>query len=118
MKLERGLVVNARFPHAAGTRGKKRQVVVVQSDVCNRRLRHAVVAQLTTNLSDKDDPTCCLIEAASAEGHSAGIAHDSVFSGYLLSLMSEDRLSEIIGKLTNEAMQKVDACLKSALDLS
>jgi len=55
MNQERGHVVAARFPHAAGTHGKKRPVVVVQADPLNRRLKHAVVAQLTTNLSDKDD---------------------------------------------------------------
>src|SRR5258708_1065766 len=118
MNLERGHVVNARFPHAAGARGKKRPVVVVQADPYNLRPKHAVVAQLPTNLSDKDDPACLLIEAASAEGRAAGIAHDSVLSGYLLSLMSEDRLTEVIGKLPKEPMQKVDACLKAALGLS
>lgn len=118
MTLERGHVVNARFPHAAGTRGKKRPVVLVQAEPHNRRLKHAVVAQLTTNLSDKSDPACLLVEAASAEGRAAGITHDSLFSGYFLALMSEDRLTEVIGKLPDETMQKVDACLKMALGLS
>ena len=46
MPVERGDVVLGRFPHASGGRGKKRPVVVVQADAYNRRLRHAVVAQL------------------------------------------------------------------------
>ena len=50
--LERGHVINPRFPHASGTRGKKRPVVAIQADAYNKRLRHAVVAQLTTNLDD------------------------------------------------------------------
>ncbi|MCI0684931.1 MAG: type II toxin-antitoxin system PemK/MazF family toxin [Gemmataceae bacterium] len=62
MHVERGQVISARFPHASGGRGKKRPVVVVQTDIYNKRLRHAVVAQLTTNLDDKDDPACFLIE--------------------------------------------------------
>ena len=82
----------------------------------NKSLRHAVVAQLTTNLDDKDDPTCFLIEAALPEGHSAGIIQDSVFSGYLL-LMSEDRLQDVIGKLSDGAMRKADECLKAALGI-
>jgi mRNA-degrading endonuclease toxin of MazEF toxin-antitoxin module len=52
MNIRRGHVINARFPHASGARGKKRPVVVVQANVLNERLRHAVVAQLTTNLDD------------------------------------------------------------------
>src|SRR5947208_15072844 len=112
MKIERGQVINARFPHASGMRGKKRPVVVIQSDVYNKRLRHAVVAQLTTNLDDKDDPACFVIEAGTPEGHAAGVAQDSLFCGYLISLMSEDRLLDAIGKLPDEAMRKADECLK------
>lgn len=117
MNIERGHVINARFPHASGTRGKKRPVVVVQTDVYNKRLRHAVVAQLTTNLDDRDDTAYFLIEAATPEGQAAGIIQDSLFSGYLLSLMSEDRLQDVIGKLPDEAMRKADECLKAALGI-
>jgi len=118
MMIERGQVINARFPHAAGTRGKKRPVVVVQADTLNRRLRHAVVVQLTTNLDDKDDPACFLIEAGTSEATAAGISKDSLFSGYLISLMTEDRLTDVIGRLPGELMSKVDECLKAALGIA
>lgn len=108
MNVERGQVISARFPHASGARGKKRPVVVVQADVLNKRLRHAIVAQLTTNLDDRDDPACFLIETASPEGQAAGIVQDSLFSGYLISLMSEDRLQDVIGKLSDGSMQKAE----------
>src|SRR4051794_37774518 len=115
MAIERGQVINARFPHAAGTRGKKRPVVVIQADIYNKRLRHVVVAQVTTNLNDKGDPACFLIEAGTPEGQAAGIFQDSLLCGYLISLMSEDRLQDVIGNLSDEAMRKVDECLKAAL---
>lgn len=117
MRIERGDVINARFPHASGSRGKKRPVVVVQADVYNKRLRHALVVQLTTNLDDRKDPACFLIEAATPAGQAAGIIRDSLFSGYLVSLMSEDRLQGVIGKLSEEFMQKIDGCLKAALGI-
>jgi len=117
MKIERGQVINARFPHAAGTRGKKRPVVVVQADVYNNRLRHAVVVQVTTNLADRGDPACLLLEAATPTGRAAGILRDSLLSGYLISLMSEDRLHEVMGKLPDEVMLQVDECLKAALGI-
>src|SRR2546423_1904943 len=50
-----------RFPHASGGRGKKRPVVVVQADVHNQRLRHAVMSQVTTNLDEKGDPACLFV---------------------------------------------------------
>ncbi len=118
MIIERGQVINARFPHASGARGKKRPVVVVQADAYNLRLRHAVVVQLTTNLSDKSDPSCFLLEAGKPEAQVAGIHQDSVFSGYLISLMSEDRLQDVIGKLSDESMRKADACLKVAMGIA
>jgi mRNA-degrading endonuclease toxin of MazEF toxin-antitoxin module len=117
MNIERGDVINARFPHASGTRGKKRPVVVVQSNVYNKRLRHALVAQLTTNLDDKSDPACFLIEAATPAGQATGIIQDSLFSGYLISLMSEDRLQDVIGKLSDDFMQKMDGCLRATLGI-
>jgi mRNA-degrading endonuclease toxin of MazEF toxin-antitoxin module len=39
MSIERGNVFHARFPHASGSRGKRRPVVVVQSNEYNQRLR-------------------------------------------------------------------------------
>ena len=117
MSIERVDVYLARFPHASGTRGKRRPVVVVQADMYNQRLRHVVVVQLTTNLSDRDDPACLLVEAESPEGRAAGLSRDSVLSGYLLSLMSEDRLTDRIGRLPDDTMRKVKHCLQAALDL-
>ena len=76
-----------------------------------------MVAQLTTNLDDKDDPACFLIEASSPVGQAAGIVQDCLFSGYLISLMSEDRLHDVIGKLSTDAMQAADEWLKAALGL-
>jgi len=85
MNLERGQVINARFPHASGGRGKKRPVVVAQTNPYNSRLHHAVVVRLTTNLDDKNDPACFLIEAATPEGQAADIVQDRLFSAYLIS---------------------------------
>jgi len=100
-----------------GTHLFSRSVVVVQANVYNQRLRHALVAQLTTNLDDKDDPACFLMEARTPAGHAAGIIQDSLFSGYLISLMSEDALQDVIGKLPDEIMQKINECLQVALGI-
>jgi mRNA interferase MazF len=118
MNIQRGDVLKASFPHASGGRGKKRPVVVVQADVYNQRLRHAVVAQITTNLDEKDDPACLLIEASSAEAKAAGLDRDCVVCCTLLSLMSEDRLKQKIGQLSAVALTKLDACLKAALGIA
>ena len=118
MNLERGDVLKARFPHASGTRGKKRPVVVVQANTYNQRLRHVVVAQITANLAEQSDPSCILINANTPEAIATGIQRDSLISCALLSVMSEDRLTEKIGKLTPPLLTKLDRCLKIVLGIS
>jgi mRNA interferase MazF len=117
MNLQRGDVLKARFPHASGGRGKKRPVVVVQADVYNQRLRHAVVAQVTTNLDEKDDPACLFVEASTPEAKAAGLDRDCLICCTLLSLMSEDRLKEKIGNLSAQMLTELDDCLKAALGI-
>jgi mRNA interferase MazF len=115
MNIERGDVLKARFPHASGGRGKKRPVVVVQADVYNRRLRHAVVAQVTTNLDEKGDPAYLFVGAATPEAQGTGLDHDCLICCTLLSVMTEDRLTEKIGELPAELLTSLDDCLKVAL---
>lgn len=117
MNLTRGDVALARFLHAAGGRGKKRPVVVVQSDVYNPKLRHVIVAEVTTNLAQASDPANLLIEVATPEGQATGLVQDSVVTCLHLATMSEDRIGKVIGKLSPALLGKLDGCLKAALGL-
>jgi mRNA-degrading endonuclease toxin of MazEF toxin-antitoxin module len=117
MNIQRGDGLKACFPHASGGRGKKRPVVVVQADVYNQRLRHAVVAQVSTNLDGKDDPAYLLIEASSPQAKGTGLDRDCLVCCTLLSVMTEDRLKEKIGKLSAEMLSELDGCLKAALGI-
>lgn len=78
MSFSRGDIALGRFPHAAGGRGKKRPVVVVQGDAYNQILRHVIVAEITTNLGMAADPANLLIEVATPEGQATGLVQDSV----------------------------------------
>src|SRR5688572_3202923 len=100
MNLRRGDVALARFPHAAGTRGKKRPIVVVQSDDYNLRLRHLIVAEVTTNLLAAADPANLLIDLSHPDGQATGLLQNSVVTCLHLVTMSEDRVGKVIGKLS------------------
>jgi mRNA-degrading endonuclease toxin of MazEF toxin-antitoxin module len=117
MKLERGDVGMARFPHAAGTRGKKRSVVVVQANVYNTKLPHAIVAEVTTNLAAATDPASLLIEVSTPEGKATGLVQDSVVCCLFRATVFEDRIDPVIGKLSATLIQKLDNCLKASLGL-
>src|SRR5271169_5122732 len=118
MNVQRGDVLKARFPHASGGRGKKRPVVVVQADDYNQRLHHTVVAQVSGNLDEKDDPAFLFVEAATPEAKAAGLDRDCLICSTLLSLMSENRLTEKIGKLSAAMIARLDNCLRAALALA
>ena len=53
-----GDVILVRFPHPSGLRGKKRPVVIVQSDAYAGRVSTLVVAEVTKNLTMGSDPAC------------------------------------------------------------
>jgi mRNA interferase MazF len=118
MNLQRGDVLKARFPHAGGGRGKKRPVVVVQANAYNQRLRHAVVAQVTANLAEQHDPAFLHVAASTPEAKAAGFDRDCLICCTLLSLMSEDRLTEKIGTLPADTLSRLDDCLKAALGIA
>jgi mRNA interferase MazF len=117
MNLRRGDVVLTRVPHAAGGRGKKRPAVVVQADTYNQRRRHAVVAEVTTNLAEATDPANLLIETATPDGQATGLVQDSVVTCLQLATISEQRIGRVIGRLFAALLQRLDACLKAALAL-
>ena len=118
MNLNRGDIALVRFPHDSGGRGKKRPVVVVQADVYNRQLRHSIVAEITSNLSMANDPSNLLIDLSSPENQRTGLTQNSVVTCWHLLTMNDERIGKVIGVLSATMMQKVDLCLKAALQLS
>jgi len=107
----------SRFPHAGGSRGKKRPVLVVQSDVYNTTVRHVIVAEITTNLAAASDPTCLLVEVSTPEGQATGLNQDSVVTCLFLATIAEDRIDPVMGKMSATMMQRIDDCLKTAMAL-
>src|SRR5262249_834584 len=103
--------------HAGGTRGKKRPVVVVQADAYNAKVRHAIVAEVTTNLAAANDPACLLIDVSTPEGQASGLTQNSVVGCLFLATIGESRIRPPIGRLAASMLQQLDQCLKSALGL-
>jgi len=115
MTVKRGDIVLARFPHAAGGRGKKRPVLVLQSDAYNAQVRHVIVAEITTNLSSASDRANLLIDVSTSEGKATGLAQNSVVTCLHLATMSQDRMDRLIGSLSPSILLQVNDCLKAVL---
>ena len=115
--MNRGDVILVRFPHHSGGRGKKRPAVVVQSNVYNATLRTLVVAEATSNRTLAGDPACLFIDAATPEGKETGLLTDSVVSCLLMATVKADNVERVIGFLSDAMKQKLNDCLKAALEL-
>jgi mRNA-degrading endonuclease toxin of MazEF toxin-antitoxin module len=117
MSVKRGDVVLARVPHLAGTRGKKRPAVVIQSDSYKATLRHVVLAEVTSNPRWLGDPACLVIDVSTPEGQATGLHKNGVVSCLHLVTMSADRLDPPIGRLSPAQLQALNDCLETALEL-
>ena len=115
--MKRGDVVLVRFPHPSGQRGKKRPAVVVQSDAYSGVVRTVVVAEVTKNLTMKDDPACVFIDVNTPEGKATGLLVDSVVSSLVLDTVYVDTVEQVMGSLSTTLLQKLDGCLRVGMGL-
>ena len=82
-----------------------------------QKLRHVIVAEVTTNLAGAADPANLLIEVGTPDGQATGLTLDSVVTCLHLVTMTEDRIGKVIGRLSPGMVQRIDDCLKAALGL-
>ena len=115
--MNRGDVILVRFPHPSGLRGKKRPAVVVQSDAYAGTIGTFIVAEVTKNLTMVNDPACLFIDTSTPEGRATGLTRDSVVSCLVLMTVYADRVAQVLGTLSPTMKQKLNDCLKVALEL-
>lgn len=117
MTIKRGDVVLARVPHTAGTRGKKRPAVIIQADAYNTTLRHVIVAEVTSNPRWAADPACLYVDISTPDGQATGLHQNGFVSCLHLVTMNMDRIEPPIGALSPALVQKLNECLKIALEI-
>lgn len=117
MTIKRGDVVMAWFPFASGRGGKRRPCLIVQNDADNLRLLNTVIAQITSNLRRLGDKSHLLIELSNPEGQQSGLLHDSLVSCNNLATIEQNLIDKVIGSLPSAAMQKINDCLKAAVEV-
>jgi mRNA interferase MazF len=115
--MRRGDVVLAPFPFQDRLGEKIQPAVVVQSDVENVRLANTVLAMVTGNLRDTGRPTTLLIDPSKPEGAGCGLLGPSLLKCYNLATMRQGRVLQVIGHLSDVLKQRVNDCLKAALEL-
>jgi mRNA-degrading endonuclease toxin of MazEF toxin-antitoxin module len=111
-------VVIARFPYAGGQGYKIRPAVVVQCDRLNQQIQNTLLAMITgnTRLVGRE-PTQFLIDPNTPEGASSGLSRPSAVKCENLATVPQQDIIDTIGHLSDVLKQKLDGCLKAALEV-
>ena len=116
---QRGDIVIVRFPYASGTQSKLRPGLVVQCEANNRRLHNTIIAAISSNTRlVSTEPSQCLVDPGTPEGQSSGLSYPSAVKCENLFTIANTEIQRKIGELPQSLMQKIDACLKAALQLA
>jgi mRNA-degrading endonuclease toxin of MazEF toxin-antitoxin module len=115
---QRADVVIARFPYAGGQGYKVRPAVVVQCDRLNRQIQNTLLAMITGNIRlVASEPTQFLIDPNTPDGMSSGLSVRSAVKCANIATVPQQDLIDTIGHLSDSLKQKLDVCLKAALEL-
>ena len=116
--MKRADIIVARLPHADGSPGKVRPGIVVQCDQLNRQLQSTLVAVITSNTKRVErEPTQFLIDPSTSEGASSGLSYPSAVKCENISTIRQDAVVDVLGRLSDDLIEKLDECLKAALEL-
>jgi mRNA interferase MazF len=116
--MNRGDVVLADFPFQDMSGSKLRPAIVVQNDSDNDVSANTVLVMVTGNLRDSNHPAAVYIDPFDRDGIGSGLRGPSLIKCGNLATLRKNRVLQVIGKLGDTAMQKVDDGLAAALGLA
>jgi len=96
---------------------KVRPALVVQNDRDNMRMTKMIVALITTNIGRAGEDTQYLIDGSHSDFASSGLHRDSAVNCSNLYTIRQSDVSRVIGRLSRETMERIDKCLRTALEL-
>jgi mRNA interferase MazF len=117
MNVQRGDVVLIDYPYAAGAGAKVRPALVIQNDRDNQRLVNTIVVQITSVTRRALEPTQLFVDTNTPEGQATGLRQDSVVNCVNLLTLDKNKVLRLLGNFSASLLQKVNDCLKVALDL-
>jgi mRNA-degrading endonuclease toxin of MazEF toxin-antitoxin module len=116
--IRRADVVVARFPYAGGSAFKVRPAIVVQCDRLNQQARNTILAMVSGNIRLVNaEPTQFLVDPTSPEGASSGSSVPSAVKCANLATIPQVDILDTLGYLSDPLRQKLDECLRTALEL-
>jgi len=113
--MNRGDVVLADFPFQDMSGTKIRPAIVVQNDSDNDVSANTILVMVTGNLRDSNHPAAVYIDPFDGDGIGSGLRGPSLIKCGNLATLRKNRVLQVIGKLGDTAMKKVDDGLAPAL---
>ena len=113
MTVARGDVVDYPFSDLTGS--KVRPALVVQADALNRRIADTILVSISR--SHRPSATQLLVDPSTPEGSQTGLRQPSVIQCENLLTYDQGLIITKIGELPRTLMDRVNQCLRSALDL-
>ena len=118
MNVQRGDVVMVDWLFSDRTGSKRRPALVVQADAYNAALDDTILALITGSSRRRVGAATQLeIDIVTPDGIHTGLVIDSVVQCENLVTVDRNFIQRIRGKLSLALMQKVNDCLKAALDV-
>ncbi|MGO9919501.1 MAG: type II toxin-antitoxin system PemK/MazF family toxin [Isosphaeraceae bacterium] len=116
MSLSRGDVVLVDYPFSDRAGSKVRPALVVQADALNRRITDTILAAISRS-THRASATQLFIDISTPEGGEAGLRQNSMIQCENLLTYDQRLVITKIGELSTSLTQRVNECLKAALDL-
>lgn len=118
MNVQRGDVVMVDWLFSDRTGSKRRPALVVQADAYNNSLDDTILALIASSARRRVGAATQLeIDISTPDGRQTGLAINSVVQCENLVTVDRRFILRIRGQLSPAQMQKVDGCLKAALQL-
>jgi mRNA interferase MazF len=121
MSVKRGDVVIVDWPLSrpmgATNPRKPRPALVVQNDKDNTRMTNTILIMITSVTKRALEPTQLFIDITTPDGKATGLRQDSVVNSVNFLTVEQSKILHVIGSLSLVLMQKVNDCLKAALEL-
>ena len=106
------------MPFTDRSGSKIRPALVVQSDYNNARLEDVILALITrTTARATTEPTQLLIDITTPDGKASGLLHTSAVKCEHLLTLHRSFILRAIGRVPDPLMNKINDCLKAALDI-
>ena len=117
-QVERGDVVLLPIAFVGTPGSKVRPAVVVQNDTLNAKLGSTIVAIVTsTNSRAAVEPSQLFVDISQPDGTTTGLLHNSTVKCEHLDTVARTDIVRVIGRFSDELMDRVDRCIQSALAL-